>query len=185
MNLEFIEIKKNNAKELANWISLETWPFFSNQKSTPEEVLERIAKGQYFSDGSINFWVVYSNQKIGLIEVFDMEDQNPWFSLRFISNFRGKGFGENAIRWMNDYIFTKDPSIERIEARTREDNLPMRKLLNKCGYRKEGYFRRALVNEDGIRVASIGYGITRQDFISGKTTPVLWKEDKFFNGDIF
>ncbi len=55
----------------------------------------------------------------------------------------------------------------------------MRKVFNRCGYVKEAYFRLASPAEDGGRVASIAYGILKEDWESGKITPVQWNLDNF------
>jgi len=83
------------------------------------------------------------------------------------------------------YIFENYPDIRRIEGQTREDNVPMRKVFNRAGYAKEAYYRLASPTEDGGRVASIAYGILREDWQSGNLTPVQWEKDSFFQGDQF
>jgi len=120
---------------------------------------------------------------IGLIEIYGLEDLAPMFPVRLNSEHRSRGLGKPILDWLTEYIFTNFPDKRRIEAQTREDNIQMRKLFNKCGYIKEAYYRMASPTEKGERVASIAYGILREDWEQGKTTPVQWSTDSFFSGD--
>jgi RimJ/RimL family protein N-acetyltransferase len=110
-------------------------------------------------------------------------DQKTLAIARLKTNFRGKKLGQPILNWITRYVFENYPDKRRIEGQTREDNVAMRKLFNKCGYIKEAYYRMASPTENGERVASIAYGILREDWLSGKTTSVKWKADSFFDGD--
>jgi RimJ/RimL family protein N-acetyltransferase len=159
---------------------------FLGNRPTKAEVLKRVEGGSFFGEGDLNFWIQLSNSEpIGLIEIYQLDDLAPMFSIRFKSDFRGKGFGKPTLDWLTRYVFENYPEIRRIEGQTREDNLPMRKVFNRCGYLKEAYYRMASPTEDGGRVASIAYGILREDWISNKITPVQWEKDLFFSGDRF
>ncbi len=54
----------------------------------------------------------------------------------------------------------------------------MRCVFHKCGFLKEAHHRKAWVGQDGIPYDAIGYGITKEDWQSGKTTPVDWNDFK-------
>lgn len=75
-----------------------------------------------------------------------------------------------AVTWLTRYLFETWAECDRIEGTTREDNLAMRKLFLRCGYVKEGHFRKAWDGEH----AAILYAILREDWEQGKITPVLW-----------
>lgn len=184
MEIEFKKIEKSESEKLAKWLSSDSWPFFLGHKPTHEEVLKRIEEGDFFGEGNLNFWIqTESKESIGLIEIYQLDDLAPMFSIRFKSSFRGKGLGKRVLDWLTHFIFANYADIRRIEAQTREDNVPMRKLFNKCGYVKEAYYRMASPTEDGGRVASIAYGILREDWEVGEVTPVSWEKDLFFSGD--
>jgi len=105
------------------------------------------------------------------------------FSIRLKSPHRAKGLGKIILKWLTKHIFDNYPDIRRIEGQTREDNILMRKLFNQCGYIKEAYYRLACPTEDGGRVASVAYGILREDWANSKRTPVLWERDDYFTSD--
>lgn len=184
MDLKFKKIEKSHSEELAKWLSSDSWPFFLGHTPTKEEVLNRIDEGRFFGEGDLNFWVMNSDERpIGLIELYDLDDLAPMFSIRFKTEFRGRGFGKPTLEWLTRFVFENYPDKRRIEGQTREDNIPMRKVFSKCGYVKEAYYRMASPTEDGGRVASIAYGILREDWESGQLTPVQWEKDSYFNGD--
>ena len=138
MNLNFEKIEKSGSEEIANWLSSDHWPYFLGHTPTKEEVLKRIEDGNFFGEGELNFWVLTeAKEKIGFIELYQLDDLAPMFSVRFKSQHRGKGYGQPTVKWLTQYVFENFPETRRIEAQTREDNIPMRKLFNKCGYVKE------------------------------------------------
>jgi RimJ/RimL family protein N-acetyltransferase len=184
MELKFKKIVKSDSENLANWLSSDEWPFFLGRTPAKDEVLKRIEEGNFFGEGDLNFWIFNGDEiPIGLIEIYQLDDLAPMFSIRFKSEFRGKGFGKPTLDWLTRYVFENYPDKRRIEGQTREDNVPMRKVFNKCGYVKEAYYRLASPTENRGRVASIAYGILREDWQSNTLTPVLWESDSFFAGD--
>lgn len=186
MELNFKKIEKNESSALADWLSSNTWPNFLSHSPTKTEVLKRIEEGSYFGESELNFWILNSEPTpIGLIEIYQLDDLAPMFSIRFRPEYRGKGLGKLTLDWLTGYIFEKYPDKRRIEGQTREDNVAMRKVFNKCGYAKEAYYRMAYPTENGDRLASISYGILREDWTANKLTPVQWSQDRFFSGDKF
>lgn len=185
MNLKFKVISKDESASLAKWLSSDTWPFFIGHSPTMDDVIQRINEGAFFSEGELNFWILNSvDERIGLVELYQLNDLAPMFSVRFRKDARGKGYGKTTIEWLTKYIFENYPDKKRIEAQTREDNVAMRKLFNRTGYIKEAYFRKASPTETGGRVASVAYGILKEDWLSGRTTPVQWERDSFFSEDL-
>ena len=174
---------RQDKQELAHWISSQPWSFFARSIVTYDDVIARIEDGDYFGEYELNFWVQVDEEKVGLIEIYELDSEAPMFSLRISSSYRGKGYGKKALNWLTQYIFENYSKIYRIEGQTREDNVPMRSLFNRCGYVKEAYYREAYPEFEGQRLASVAYGITRGDWIKGSRTPVPWSADSFFQGD--
>lgn len=53
----------------------------------------------------------------------------------------------------------------------------MRKLFRSCGYVKEGHFRKDWSSSNGYCFDTVKYGVLREDWLSGVTTPVLWNDE--------
>ncbi|MGV3525289.1 MAG: GNAT family N-acetyltransferase [Candidatus Sericytochromatia bacterium] len=161
---------------LADWLYSETWPFHSQSNLSREQAAQRIADGAFTGSNHRTFWIFQgSTERVGLLKLFDIDDIGsgyPLFDLRIRQAFRGQGIGEQAVRWLNQYLFENWPELDRIEGTTRSDNHAMRRVFVKCGYAKEGHYRQAW---DGFD--SIHYGMLRQDWQSGMLTPVNWDDE--------
>lgn len=160
---------------LADWLCSESWPFHSQSNLSLEQALQRIRAGAFSGSNHQTFWILQGAERIGLIKLLDLddiEDGYPLFDLRLRSAFRGQGIGEQAVTWLTSYLFTHWPELDRIQGTTRSDNAAMRRVFVKCGYVKEGHYRKAW---DGQ--ASIHYGILREDSESGVITPLDWFDE--------
>ncbi|MEZ5217910.1 MAG: GNAT family protein [Ilumatobacteraceae bacterium] len=77
---------------------------------------------------------------------------------------RGRGFGTAAVTWVVDHLFSSYGNLHRIEATTRDDNLPMQRVFDRCGFRLEGRMREAWSNADGSRADTWIYAILRREW---------------------
>lgn len=176
MDVSFSQIKIKDYKDLEKWLCSDTWDYFGKSKLTPEDFNESM----FFNEKTKCFWVIGEDRtKVGLIKIFDLNDPTPLFDIRLKTEFRSMGFGEKAVKWIVDYIFTTFKDKIRIEAFTREDNLAMRKILIKCGFAKEAHHRKAWNSDSGILFDAVGYGILKDDWQNKKLTPVNWKDLDF------
>ena len=55
----------------------------------------------------------------------------------------------------------------------------MRCVFHKCGFVKEAQHRKAWKDKSGNQYDAIGYGITKEDWQNGTTTPVAWNDFKY------
>lgn len=169
--------------DLIDFLSGEEWPFHSRARVTRDDVAAMIEKGRFDGDDQRTFWIVdAAGHRYGLIRLFDLEDAAagdgyPLFDLRVSSKSRGRGVGEQAVRWLTRHLFESFPALHRIEGTTRADNAPMRRLFRKCGYVKEGHYRRAWHAMDGSLHDATHYAILREDWERGVVTPVPQDED--------
>ncbi|TCP19149.1 RimJ/RimL family protein N-acetyltransferase [Scopulibacillus darangshiensis] len=161
----------NELDELIDFMTSEKWVYHSNPDQTKEKIMANFESGWYSKDKQ-TFWVENEGEKIGYISIFDLSDNTPLFDIRLKSKYRNKGFGEKCVLWLTDYVFTTLDNKIRVEAHTRMDNYPMRKVLHKCGYVKESHHRKAWENADGTIVDSVGYAIIRDDWEKGIKTPI-------------
>jgi RimJ/RimL family protein N-acetyltransferase len=63
--------------------------------------------------------------------------------------------------------------VNRIEAHTREDNVPMRATFRRVGWVEEAFHRDAWPIDGAPPQASVAYAVLRRDWESGATTPVV------------
>ncbi len=180
MSLEFkIFDKINERLLLADWLASEQWPYHVNSQLSVDKALGFIDEGLFDGEETKSFWIIQDAIFIGIIRLIDLddvEDGNPLFDLRIKSDFRGRGIGETSVRWLSKYFFETWPQLERIEGTTRVDNVSMRKVFVKCGFAKEGHSRKSWPDKNGVLVDSVRYALLREDWESGKVTPVQWDD---------
>ena len=75
---------------------------------------------------------------------------------------RNKGYCSEAVKLLVDYLFTTQ-SINRVQATTNVLNKPSQRLLEKCGFSKEGQLREVLFTGGEFHDAYV-YGMTRQEW---------------------
>lgn len=68
------------------------------------------------------------------------------------------------------------PTVTRFEGQTQEDDLAMRRIFLSCGWVKEAHDREAWPVEGATPAASIGYGILRRDWETGRVTTFEWDD---------
>ena len=166
---------------LVTFLTSEEWPFHVNSRLSQDKVLGMIKEGTFNGSNHESFWILDESKKeIGFIRLFDLEDVDggyPLFDLRIRAEYRGRGLGKSAVQWLTPYLFEKHPKLERIVGTTRADNSAMRKVFRSSGYVKEGHYRRDWSSSNGACFDTVKYGILREDWASGTTTPVPWNDE--------
>ena len=169
----------NEIDTLVEFLTSETWEFYGTPNLKAERIRASYENQHYTGDDCKTFWVISDDDtKVGMIRIYDLEDGDPLFDIRISSKYKGMGIGSITVKWLVDYVFTNYPDKNRIEANTRQDNYAMRTVFQKCGFAKEAYHRKAWPQE-GKLYDAIGYGITKEDWEKGETTPVDWNDFKY------
>ncbi len=165
-------------EQLIHFMTTNTWPFHGQQDAGRELIEKAIREGGYESDEVKTFWLVNDQgEKVGIAKIHDLQDEIPLFDLRIADRYRGRGYGAAALRLITDYVFGLPEGKIRLEGHTRSDNLAMRKTFERAGFVKEGHLRQAWFSPAEDRYYdAITYGITREDFMAGKKTPVVWED---------
>lgn len=176
MNVVPLELPED-ADALRAFLSAHRWPHHGRQTLTPEQVSEWINEGMYTADYQETFWLEKEGERVGLLRLMDLDDIAnhgfPLFDLRIAESQRGRGLGTAAVRWLTNYLFGKHPTLNRIEANTRADNTAMQRVLDRCGYVREGFYREAWPDHDSGEIHdSVHYAIIRRDWRDGTRTPV-------------
>ena len=173
MKIRFEEFKLD---ALVGFLTSDTWEFHGTPNPNPEQIRANYENQLYNGEGCKTFWVILDKDtKVGMIRIYDLEDPTPLFDIRISSKYKGMGVGTSTVNWFVDYIFNNYSDMERIEGTTRQDNYAMRGLFHKCGFVKEAHYRQAWSG----KYDAIGYGITKEDWQNGKTTPVNWNDFKY------
>lgn len=172
----------NERDVLAEWLSSQRWPFHVNASLTQGKVLQMIDEGYFDGTDHQTFWILDQvEERVGMIRLFDLDDIDdgyPMFDLRILCQHRGKGIGQYAVRWLTQYLFEAWSALDRIVGTTRADNVGMRRVFKKCGYVKEGHYRKDWPSQDGELLDTVRYGILREDWEGNKVTPVDWDDEE-------
>lgn len=167
-------------EQLIHFMTTNTWPFHGNSNPAREIIEKMIEEGGYESDQVKTFWVENdSNEKVGIVKIYDLQDEIPLFDLRIAEKSRGNGYGPAALKLVAEYVFGLPETKIRVEGHTRQDNFAMRKTFERAGFVKEGHLRKAWFSpKEKSYYDAITYGITREDYVEGTTTPVLWDDQQ-------
>lgn len=138
------------------------WPFHGVAELTEADVDAM----PFVDDATSSWWIVEGDEPCALVRLLDLDDipdGSPVFDVRVIEAARRRGVGTFAVRWLTEHLFTSHPELHRIEATTRDDNLAMQRVLERCGYTCEGRLRESWPSVDGRRFDTVVYGILRSD----------------------
>ncbi|WP_418318887.1 GNAT family N-acetyltransferase [Piscinibacter sakaiensis] len=162
LNFSEIDVATGSA-DVASFLAAHAWPFHT----LPRLDLAAAASVPLGPPDQVrSFWISQHGKRIGVIRLLDLDDVadgSVRFDLRVAEESRGRGVGRHTVCWLTDTLFRDYPSLHRIEATTRFDNLPMRRALEANGYRLEGRLRETWPSADGVRHDTALYGRLRSD----------------------
>jgi RimJ/RimL family protein N-acetyltransferase len=162
-NLIFQKFTRKNEDALIIFLTAQRWPFHVGQDMLASEIQDKIIAGYYDGSGIETYLIMQNSTPQGFIRMYDLRDDTPLFDLRIIKNAQGRGMGTKALLWLTTFIFDNYPKVRRIEGYTREDNVAMQNVFQKCGFTKEAQHREAWLSEEGKYLDSVGYGILRRE----------------------
>ncbi|NLS10911.1 GNAT family N-acetyltransferase [Nesterenkonia sp. MY13] len=190
-SLQFVHLKPENdddAAALVEFLSTNHYPFHMRSRPSADQIRENLADGDYGYNPEHygteaaedtdhrGWWVFAGDVRLGIAILEDLTDAAPLFDLRLAEEHRGKGWGVPVLRALTSLVFETYPEVDRFEGQTREDNLAMRKVFLRAGFIKEAHYRRGWPVEGAEPVASVAYGILRQDWESGTVTTFEWED---------
>ncbi|MFP5336820.1 MAG: GNAT family N-acetyltransferase [Actinomycetes bacterium] len=174
MAVTYQRFRREDAAELVAFLLSSDWPFHAGERPSEAAILRRVADGHYDGASIETFLLRDGERLVGVLRVWDLADDTPMFDLRLRDSARGHGIGTAAVRWLADHVFGTYPHCSRIEATTRQDNVAMRRVLERCGFVKEAHYRKAWPGAGSIVHDTVGYAVLRHDWTTGRTTPVDW-----------
>lgn len=166
-------------EQLIEFMTTNVWPYHENSHPARDIVEKAIDEGGYESDESKTFWLVNDDElQVGMVRIYDLQDDIPLFDLRIAGKWRGLGYGTKALKLVSEYVFSLPDNKIRLEGHTRQDNIPMRRAFEHAGFVKEAHLRQAwYVPKEKTYYDAVTYGITREDYFEEKTTPVSWNDE--------
>lgn len=169
----------DDAEALVAFLTSHTWPFHPDPHPDAADIRQRVDEGFYAHDEATEiYWIIDAGHQIGLLRLFDLADPTPLFDLRIATPLRGQGYGRQSVEWLTQRVFHRNPATWRVEATTRQDNWPMRRVLRHCGYVKESHYRQAWPSADGHHFDAVGYAILRSDWETGTTTIPTFSDEQ-------
>ena len=102
---------------------------------------------------------------VGQVYVGPIDPTLPSFKIGYVAdvNHEGKGFMAEAVRAVVAALFT-DLHAHRVMSDCNENNLRSWRLLERCGFTREGHLRENRRNADGSFHGDFLYGLLRQEF---------------------
>jgi RimJ/RimL family protein N-acetyltransferase len=167
MGVTFEPVGDDLREEVVQFLCAHEWPFHARSRlSTADAAAITISA----VDDVESFTIREDGVLVGLVRLLDlgdMENGSPLFDLRIATEHRERGIGREAVTWLSGHLFGRHPELHRIEATTREDNVRMMTVLERCGYRLEGTLREAWRSSDGTRHDAMIYGLLRREWRTG------------------
>lgn len=164
MQLRFDPVALSDSQLLASFLAASRWPFHHEQTVDESWVRDRLELGHFFGQDARSFWIrAEAEPPWGFARVFDLNDTTPLLDLRIAASARGRGVGTLALRGLSAWLFSEFPETDRLGGYTRHDNLAMRRVFEKCGFRQEALHRRAWRVPGGPAVDAVCYAILREE----------------------
>lgn len=137
--IDFIVVEKNdeNCIIIMNWRNDETTRNMSlNTNIKSFDDFKNEFYNDYFNNTIPPFFILYNNEKIGLISVIDNKyDENEYIiNINICQDYRGKKLGTPIIINYIEFIKKKHKTKKYIVAHIKEKNIPSIKTFEKCGF---------------------------------------------------
>lgn len=127
-----------------------------------QELADDWQAGKYFFLG---IFEISSGKWVGQVYVEPVRWDVPVFGVGYIADgdHQGKGYITEAIRAVVRVLF-EDLEAHRVQADCHEANERSWRLLERCGFQREGHLRENRLNPDGTYHGDYLYGLLRPEF---------------------
>jgi RimJ/RimL family protein N-acetyltransferase len=130
-------------------------PFDPPDETKDRRLRERIERSGRLVDGMFDLGIEADGRLIGDVGARSGRSVLPpgvfEFGIEIYDEAdRGKGYGADAVRLLTDHL-VEQLGAQRVQASTAVDNVAMRRVLERLGYREEGTLRGYMPNSDGGR----------------------------------
>jgi len=92
----------------------------------------------------------------------------PEFAIGFVAdvNYEGRGYISEAVNGVLDMLFN-NLGAHRVKSDCSENNVRSWRLLERCGFRREGHLRQNRKYPDGSFRGDYLYGLLREEYLNG------------------
>jgi len=107
-----------------------------------------------------------TDEIIGQVNWYWKSEETLWMEIGIVifnENYWGNKIGYTALKMWTNKIFMENPKLVRLGLSTWSGNLPMMKLAEKLGFKKEAVYRKARIVDEQY-YDSISYGILREEW---------------------
>jgi RimJ/RimL family protein N-acetyltransferase len=103
---------------------------------------------------------------VGQVYVAPTDWELPEFAIGFVAdvNYEGRGHISEAVKGVLGMLFG-DMGAHRVKSDCHEDNVRSWRLLERCGFKREGHLRQNRRNADGSFHGDFLYGLLRQEYV--------------------
>lgn len=91
----------------------------------------------------------------------DSENETGEIYIKLMKSIRGMGYGQDSVNTLVDYAF-REMGIVHIYSNILEDNMPSRRLFEKCGFKQEDMRKSSIYKEGYYRNVCV-YGVRKND----------------------
>ncbi len=132
------------------------------------EGLSRSLKSlQPFEEKATYRWFIASDGEIvGTVSLSEINAMMMTAEIGYMlgETHHGRGIATSALHLWTQMIFEQTP-LRKLSASVAEGNIGSLRVLDKCGYLKEGFFREHYINQ-GNAVNQVVYGLLKKDWLN-------------------
>lgn len=165
--MEIVEFNTTHIEDLKKFLSSQVWKFYEEENISITSINNKLEKNHFLNTKTKTYLCYENNELLGMIRYFDLEDiddEIPMFDIKVNEKSRGKGIGTYLLLNSLKIIFEKYSKIQKIEATTREDNIAMQKLFEKCNFKLWGKSSKSWKTLTGDFMQTYHYELLKENF---------------------
>ena len=162
------EVRLANEEWLTPWEPTSTQSFLERNSVTAFPGMLRVLRRQARAGTHLPFVLEWRGRLVGQLTVGNIVHgayNGAYLGYWVDSRFAGRGICTHAVAMVVDHCFGP-AGLHRLEANVRPENVASRRVVEKLGFREEGYFTRFL-DIDGAYRDHVHYAITAEDVPEG------------------
>ncbi|MBL7077848.1 MAG: GNAT family N-acetyltransferase [Kiritimatiellae bacterium] len=157
---------KRNREHLAEFESDNVLMCLKDETHAEAIVRELAADWMARSCFFIGIFETATDEWVGQVYVAPIDWDLPEFTIGFVAdvNYEGRGYISEAVNGVLGMLFG-DMGAHRVKSDCHENNIRSQRLLERCGFKREGHLRENRKNADGSFHGDLLYGLLRQEYV--------------------